>query len=68
MFYKPGILLFPACVCIFQALQVLLQPVIETLIYLDRKIWLHECDLGCDIIPVFDEYKSPRNLALIAVK
>ena len=47
-------------------LSSIIQPVIETLIYLDRKIWLHESDLGCDIIPVFDEYKSPRNLSLIA--
>lgn len=50
------------------ALQVLLQPVLESLIYLDRRWWLTEQGLISDIIPVFDEFISPRNLALVAMK
>ncbi|XP_045184754.2 uncharacterized protein LOC123542814 [Mercenaria mercenaria] len=50
------------------ALQYLLQPVIESLIYLDRKQWLCEQGLHADVIPVFDELISPRNLALVAWK
>ncbi|XP_060573423.1 probable methyltransferase-like protein 25 [Ruditapes philippinarum] len=50
------------------ALQYLLQPVLESLIYMDRKQWLCEQGLQADIIPVFDELISPRNLALVAWK
>ncbi|CAG2228755.1 unnamed protein product [Mytilus edulis] len=53
---------------IFSALQVLMQPVLETLIYLDRLTWLEEHKHRTPVVSVFDDSISPRNLALIAVK
>ncbi|CAH1788871.1 unnamed protein product [Owenia fusiformis] len=50
------------------ALQVVLQPVLETLITLDRMIFLRENGISAEIKPIFDEYVSPRNLALLANK
>ena len=47
---------------------MLLQPVLESLIYQDRKQWLLEHGISADIVPVFDEFISPRNLALVAIK
>ncbi|XP_076081227.1 uncharacterized protein LOC143052160 [Mytilus galloprovincialis] len=52
----------------FTALQVLIQPVLETLIYLDRQTWLEEHTHRTSVVSVFDDSISPRNLALIAVK
>ncbi|XP_063436455.1 probable methyltransferase-like protein 25 [Mytilus trossulus] len=52
----------------FTALQVLMQPVLETLIYLDRLMWLEEHTHRTSVVSVFDDSISPRNLALIAVK
>ncbi|CAC5359330.1 unnamed protein product [Mytilus coruscus] len=52
----------------FTALQVLMQPVLETLIYLDRQTWLEEHTYKTSVVSVFNDNISPRNLALIAVK
>ncbi|KAL4216420.1 hypothetical protein ACF0H5_024145 [Mactra antiquata] len=52
----------------FTALQYLLQPVIETLIYNDRLYYLKENGYHGNIVPIFDEVISPRNLVLIASK
>lgn len=50
-------------------LQTVVQPVIESMIYTDRLMWLrakgHE---DSHIVPVFDDLVSPRNLAFVAVK
>jgi len=54
--------------CYLQALQYVLQPVLETLIYQDRQMWLKEHRNHSNLIPVFDEFISPRNIALVAVK
>ncbi|XP_033725202.1 protein RRNAD1-like [Pecten maximus] len=50
------------------ALQYLLQPVLEGLITTDRAQYLKEHGITTEIIPIFDEVISPRNLALISVK
>ncbi|KAL3884429.1 hypothetical protein ACJMK2_024568 [Sinanodonta woodiana] len=49
-------------------LQVLLQPVLESLIHADRKAWLLERGFHSNMVPIFDDLISPRNLALIAIK
>ena len=53
---------------ILQALQVIVQPVIEALINIDRQIWNQEQGYHTTIVPVFDCHISPRNLALVATK
>ncbi|KAK3599773.1 hypothetical protein CHS0354_037259 [Potamilus streckersoni] len=49
-------------------LQVLLQPVIESLIHADRQAWLLERGFHSNMVPIFDDLISPRNSALIAIK
>ncbi|RUS71755.1 hypothetical protein EGW08_020486, partial [Elysia chlorotica] len=54
---------------IFTALQTLVQPVIESLIYHDRLLWLREQGYSnVKIVPVFNEAVSPRNLAIVVIK
>ncbi|XP_069102153.1 probable methyltransferase-like protein 25 [Argopecten irradians] len=50
------------------ALQYLLQPVLEVFITTDRAQHLKENGLTPEIVPIFNEVISPRNLALISVK
>ncbi|KAK6986103.1 protein RRNAD1-like isoform X1 [Biomphalaria glabrata] len=53
----------------FTCLQVIVQPVVETLIYQDRLIWLLESGYqNSKVIPLFDDQISPRNLALVSYK
>ncbi len=52
----------------FQALQVCMQPVIETLIHVDRILYLREHGISARLEPVFDEEVSPRNTAILAVR
>ncbi|KAH3875761.1 hypothetical protein DPMN_039037 [Dreissena polymorpha] len=57
--------------CLFEpitALEFLLQPLVESLDYIDRQIWLAENGCHRNIVTVFDEFISPRNLALVAIK
>ena len=64
------------CVCVLhtvlvsahplQALQVCMQGILESLIVIDRLMFLQENRLTPDVIPVFDEDISPRNLAILA--
>ncbi|XP_067832001.1 protein RRNAD1 [Heptranchias perlo] len=49
-------------------LSLLLAPVIETLILLDRAIYLQEQGFQCELLPLFDPRFSPRNLVLVAAK
>lgn len=49
-------------------LQVVLAPVLESLIVLDRYLYLTERGVQCHVLPVFDAATSPRNLAIIARK
>ncbi|KAI0215432.1 Methyltransferase-like protein 25 [Lamellibrachia satsuma] len=52
----------------FTALQMTLQPVLESLIIIDRLQFLREHDLSATAVPIFNEEISPRNLALIGWK
>ncbi|XP_064596483.1 methyltransferase-like protein 25B isoform X2 [Liolophura sinensis] len=49
-------------------LQVLLQPVLENLIHQDRQRFLQEQGFQAYLLPVFDEFISPRNLVLVGTK
>ena len=45
-----------------------LQPVLESLIVIDRLQFLREHDISAIAVPIFNEEISPRNLALIGWK
>jgi hypothetical protein len=49
-------------------LRVILGPVVESLILLDRFLYLKENGFNPFIYPVFDEHVSPRNLAIVCKK
>ncbi|CAG5130237.1 unnamed protein product [Candidula unifasciata] len=54
---------------IITCLQMIVQPVIEALIYRDKVSWLLERGwTDVNVIPIFDELLSPRNLAIVAIK
>uniref|UniRef100_UPI00358E213E methyltransferase-like protein 25B isoform X2 n=1 Tax=Myxine glutinosa TaxID=7769 RepID=UPI00358E213E len=55
-------------VAAFFALCLLLAPPAESLLLLDRSLWLHEQGLDNVLVPVFNPLLSPRNLVLIASK
>ncbi|XP_042295893.1 protein RRNAD1 isoform X3 [Sceloporus undulatus] len=55
-------------VVVFFCLALLLAPVVETLILLDRMIYLQEQGFQCELLPLFDPHFSPRNLVLLAAK
>jgi len=50
----------------FTFLQFCLQGVIESLILQDRKQWLIEHGIQCELVPIFDDILSPRNIAIFA--
>ncbi|CAH1154385.1 unnamed protein product [Phaedon cochleariae] len=52
----------------FYSLRLFLAPLVETIILLDRFLYLNECSSECDILPLFDCRISPRNQVLIARK
>ncbi|CAH2327093.1 RRNAD1 isoform X1 [Pelobates cultripes] len=52
----------------FFSLALLLAPLVETLILLDRMIFMHQEGFHCDLIPLFKPRFSPRNLVLVATK
>lgn len=53
---------------VITVLQVIVQPLIERLIIQDRVLWLLENGHDSDMIPVFDDFISPRNIALCSNK
>ncbi|XP_014605105.1 PREDICTED: protein RRNAD1-like isoform X1 [Polistes canadensis] len=55
-------------IVIFSSLRILLAPLVETLVLLDRFLYLSERNLNPILKPVFDAKLSPRNLILISVK
>lgn len=55
-------------VVVYFSLVLLLAPVVETLVLLDRMIFLQERGFQSKLIPLFDAAFSPRNLVLVAVK
>ncbi|NWW20949.1 RRNAD protein, partial [Falcunculus frontatus] len=50
----------------FCTLGQLLAPVVETLILLDRLLYLREQGFHCALVPLFNPRFSPRNLVLVA--
>jgi len=58
-----------AQVSVYWTLRAVLAPVVETLILLDRALFLHEAGVpSVRIVPVFKPEVSPRNFAIIALK
>ncbi|XP_076592683.1 methyltransferase-like protein 25B isoform X3 [Chaetodon auriga] len=55
-------------VVVYFSLALLLAPVVETLVLLDRMIYLQENGVDSQLVPLFDPNLSPRNFVLVAVK
>ncbi|KAJ8398421.1 hypothetical protein AAFF_G00426760 [Aldrovandia affinis] len=55
-------------VVVYFSLALLLAPVVETLVLLDRMLFLQEKGLQSQLVPLFEPAFSPRNLVLVAVK
>ncbi|XP_076322980.1 methyltransferase-like protein 25B isoform X4 [Tachypleus tridentatus] len=55
-------------VVVFYSLRLLLAPVIESLVLIDRMLYLYEKGIPSLLIPLFDPDMSPRNQVLLAVK
>ncbi|XP_015683065.1 protein RRNAD1 [Protobothrops mucrosquamatus] len=55
-------------VVVFFSLALLLAPLVETLILLDRMIYLQEQGFPCELVPLFNPALSARNLVLVAAK
>ncbi|XP_032060191.1 protein RRNAD1 [Aythya fuligula] len=52
----------------FRCLALLLAPLVESLILLDRLLYLREQGFQCALLPLFDPRFSPRNLVLVAAR
>uniref|UniRef100_A0A2I3RRF6 Methyltransferase like 25B n=1 Tax=Pan troglodytes TaxID=9598 RepID=A0A2I3RRF6_PANTR len=52
----------------FFSLALLLAPLVETLILLDRLLYLQEQGFHAELLPIFSPQLSPRNLVLVATK
>ncbi|XP_068270610.1 methyltransferase-like protein 25B [Nyctibius grandis] len=52
----------------FFSLSLLLAPLVETLILLDRLLYLREQGFQCALVPLFNPRFSPRNLVLVAAR
>lgn len=55
-------------VVVYFSLSMLLAPVVETLVLLDRMIYLQENGVHSQLIPLFNPNLSPRNFVLVALK
>lgn len=55
-------------IVIFGALRTMLAPLVETVVLLDRFLYLSESDLSPILKPVFDPRLSPRNFLLLSMK
>ncbi|XP_075537807.1 methyltransferase-like protein 25B isoform X2 [Dermacentor variabilis] len=55
-------------VVVFYSLRLLLAPVIESLILVDRMLYLWDRCISSSLLPLFDPCLSPRNLVLLAFK
>ncbi|XP_047667665.1 protein RRNAD1 isoform X2 [Tachysurus fulvidraco] len=55
-------------VVVYFSLALLLAPVVETLVLLDRMLFLQERGFQSHLIPLFDPALSPRNFVLVAMK
>eukprot|EP01120_Amphizonella_sp_Union-15-10_P000024 TRINITY_DN10028_c0_g1_i1.p1 TRINITY_DN10028_c0_g1~~TRINITY_DN10028_c0_g1_i1.p1 ORF type:complete len:248 (+),score=25.52 TRINITY_DN10028_c0_g1_i1:196-939(+) len=52
----------------FLAVRSVLSPVLETLVLLDRFLYMKERGVVADIFPLFDSTLSPRNMVIVARK
>nr|XP_019961340.1 PREDICTED: protein RRNAD1 [Paralichthys olivaceus] len=55
-------------VVVYSSLALLLAPVVETLVLLDRMIYLQENGVDSQLVALFDPNFSPRNFVLVALK
>ncbi|XP_071107262.1 methyltransferase-like protein 25B [Haliotis cracherodii] len=55
-------------VVVFYTLRLCLAPVVETLLLLDRMLYLLEHGVPSVLVPIFDPQLSPRNFVLLATK
>ncbi|CAH1273162.1 RRNAD1 [Branchiostoma lanceolatum] len=55
-------------VVVFHCLRLVLAPVVETLLLLDRMQFLREHGANCQLVPLFSPKLSPRNFVLLAIK
>uniref|UniRef100_UPI0037E7A0AB methyltransferase-like protein 25B n=1 Tax=Semicossyphus pulcher TaxID=241346 RepID=UPI0037E7A0AB len=55
-------------VVVYFSLALLLAPVVETLVLLDRMMYLQENGVDSQLVPLFDPNFSPRNFVLVALK
>ncbi|XP_066983035.1 methyltransferase-like protein 25B [Macrobrachium rosenbergii] len=55
-------------VVVYYSLRLLLAPVVESVILLDRLIFLYEEGIEGILLPAFDPLLSPRNHVLVAIK
>ncbi|XP_028048622.1 protein RRNAD1 [Monomorium pharaonis] len=55
-------------IVIFGALRTMLAPLVETVVLLDRFLYLSENDLSPVLKPIFDPRLSPRNFLLFSMK
>uniref|UniRef100_A0AAV2MF64 Uncharacterized protein n=1 Tax=Knipowitschia caucasica TaxID=637954 RepID=A0AAV2MF64_KNICA len=55
-------------VVVFYSLALLLAPVVESLVLLDRILFLQENGVSSRLVPLFDPNFSPRNFVLVALK
>ncbi|XP_041798711.1 protein RRNAD1 isoform X3 [Chelmon rostratus] len=55
-------------VVVYFSLALLLAPAVETLVLLDRMIYLQENGVDSRLVPLFDPNFSPRNFVLVALK
>ncbi|XP_055019946.1 LOW QUALITY PROTEIN: protein RRNAD1 [Boleophthalmus pectinirostris] len=55
-------------VVVFFSLALLLAPVVESLVLLDRIIYLQENGVDSQLVPLFNPNFSPRNFVLVALK
>lgn len=53
---------------VFGALRTMLAPLVETVVLLDRFLYLSENDLSPTLKPIFDPRLSPRNFLLYSMK
>nr|XP_020653857.1 protein RRNAD1 [Pogona vitticeps] len=63
-----GLLAQQQKVVAFSSLALLLAPLVETLLLVDRMIYLQEQGFQCELLPLFDPQFSPRNFVLVAAK
>ncbi|XP_022110350.1 LOW QUALITY PROTEIN: protein RRNAD1-like [Acanthaster planci] len=52
----------------YHSLRQLMAPVVESLVLLDRALFLLDKGIESSLVPIFDPLLSPRNLVLLAIK